>query len=139
MSSGKTSGISNGTNGAQENIEQLNSETAAIENEQRLSNIVSLPNDISQINHIFGDREGHIIDTPENRKLLTDLANDKSKFIGKDKYGNFWNADTTSDGFQNWVRYQGTTINEGGRNTFPRLWNNETGYYNNPVKRRKQK
>jgi hypothetical protein len=30
------------------------------------------------------------------------------------------------------------TINEGGRHTTPRMWNDETGYNNNPVKRRKK-
>jgi len=139
MSSGPESGINNGTAGSQGSIEQMNSEAAAIENEQRIAGKVSLPKDASQINHIFGRCEGHISDTPENRKMLTDLANDKNKLIGTDKYGNSWNAEITSDGSQNWVRYQGGTINEGGRNSTPRTWNDETGYNNNPVKRRKRK
>ena len=139
MSSGASSGISNGTSGSQGSLEQMNSEAAAVKNEQRLANTVSLPKDASQLDHIFGNREGHLSDTPGNRKMLTDLANDKSKFIGKDKYGNSWNAEIPSDGSQNWVRYQGGTINEGGRNSTPRSWNDETGYNNNPVKRRKKK
>ena len=99
----------------------------------------NLPTDDSQLKHIFSNREGHLSDTPDNRKLLTDLANDKSKFVGTDKYGNSWNAETTSDGSQNWVRYQNGTINEGGRNATPRTWDDETGYNNTPVKRRKKK
>lgn len=71
--------------------------------------------------------------------MLIDLANDKSKFVGSDKYGNSWNAEIMRDGSQNWVRYQGGIINEGGRNTTPRPRHDETGYNNNPVKRRKKK
>ena len=97
----------------------------------------SLPKNDAQLKHIFSGKNGHLSDTPANRKLLTDLANDHSKFIGKDKYGNSWNAETNNDGTQNWVRYQNGTINEGGQNTSPRPWNSETGLNNNPVKRRK--
>ena len=97
----------------------------------------SLPKNDSQLKHIFSGKNGHLSDTPANRKLLSDLANDHSKFIGKDKYGNSWNAETNSDGTQNWVRYQNGTINEGGQNASPRPWNSETGLNNNPVKRRK--
>ena len=99
----------------------------------------SLPKNDAQLKHIFSGKDGHLSDTPANRKKLTDLANDQSKFIGTDKYGNSWNAETNSDGSQNWVRYQNGTINEGGQNATPRPWNNETGLNNNPVKRRKQK
>lgn len=98
-----------------------------------------LPKNDAQIKHIFSGKEGHLTDTPANRKLLTDLANDSRKFLGKDKYGNSWNVELNSDGSQIWVRYQNGTINEGGRNTSPRPWNNETGLNNNPVKRRKKK
>ena len=42
MSSGETSGISNGTSGAQGNMEQMNSEVAAVQNETNLSS--TMPN-----------------------------------------------------------------------------------------------
>ncbi len=29
-------------------------------------------------------------DTPENRKMVSDLANDDRYYVGKDKYGNDW-------------------------------------------------
>lgn len=89
--------------------------------------------------HIFSGKNGHLTDTPANRSRLINLANDNSKFIGKDKYGNSWNAETNKDGSQTWVRYQNGTINEGGLNSKPRPWNNETGLNNNPVKRRRKK
>lgn len=96
----------------------------------------SLPTDKSQLSHIFGNRPGHLPDTPANRALLENLARDDSKYIGTDKYGNRWNAETTENGVQNWVRYQNGVINEGGQNQFPRPWNSDTGLNNNPIKRR---
>ena len=101
------------------------------------NNEVSLPTGDSQIRHIFGKRDGHLPDTEANRKLLTDLANDKTKYVGKDKYGNSWNVETLPDGQQNWVRYQNGKINEGGRNNSPKKWNSETGLNNNPKRRPK--
>lgn len=44
---------------------------------------IQLPSNDAQIRHIFSDREGHLSDTPENRKKLLDLANSPSKYIGK--------------------------------------------------------
>lgn len=67
------------------------------------------------------------------------FRNDPSKYVGQDKYGNSWNIETTEQGVQNRVRYQNGVINEGGQNTSPRTWNNETGLNNTPVKRRKGK
>lgn len=115
-----------------------NTEGSKIE-DKRERNTQSLPENNAQIKHIFSGKEGHLEDTPSNRKLLTDLANDKDKFIGVDKYGNSWNAEIKSDGTQILVRYQNGIINEGGQNQVPRQWDNETGYNNNPFKRRKKK
>lgn len=56
--------------------------------------------------------------------------------MSEHKYGNQWNAETTENGVQNWVRYQNGIINEGGQNQFPRSWNSDTGLNNNPIKRR---
>lgn len=99
----------------------------------------SLPKGEAQLRHIFSGKEGHLSDTPENRQLLVDLSNNESKYVGKDKYGNSWNIETTEQGVQNWVRYQNGIINEGGQNASPRTWNDETGLNYNPVKRRKGK
>lgn len=98
----------------------------------------SLPKNNAQLKHIFSGKNGHFSDTPANRKILIDLANDSDKYAGKDKYGNSWNVETNNDGTQNWVRYQNGMINEGGQNASPRSWNSETGLNNNPIKRRKK-
>ena len=95
---------------------------------------IELPKDPSQLDHIFGNREGHLPDTLKNRKALVNLANDSSKSLGKDKYGNFWNAKETSDGGQLWVRHRNGVINEGGKNNTPRTCDSSTGLNNNPFK-----
>lgn len=95
---------------------------------------VQLPKDESQLRHIFSYRQGHLMDTPENRKRLLHLARDTSKFVGKDKYGNHWHISMEPDGSQLWVRFQNSTINEGGLNPIPRVWDNHTGLNFNPFK-----
>jgi hypothetical protein len=99
---------------------------------------ISLPGNRAQIDHIFGNRPGHLPDTPANRQRLIELANDESTFIGIDKYGNSWHAKIEPDGSQLWVRHQGGIINEGGLNITPRSWNTDTGFNNNPFKGRKK-
>lgn len=47
---------------------------------------------------IFGDREGHLPDTPANRQLLENVANDQATTLGPDKFGNQWSAKTLEDG-----------------------------------------
>ena len=60
------------------------------------------PND-SQIKHIFRPKEGHLSDTPENRKLIENVANAPANYKGKDKYGNEWYSRNESDSSQVWV------------------------------------
>lgn len=96
---------------------------------------VKLPPNDAQLKHIFDKRDGHLPDTPENRQLLLDLANEMKHYKGKDQYGNDWHIRINKDGTQDWVRSQNQVINEGGRNLNPLPWDNETGLYKNPVKR----
>ena len=98
---------------------------------------VSLPKHASQLKHIFGEREGHLTDTPQHRKLLTDTASNDKNYKGTDKYGNRWHIKIDSKGRQIWVRSRNGIINEGGRNNMPIKWNKETGLYKNPIKRNK--
>ena len=96
---------------------------------------IKLPPNDSQLKHIFEERDGHLPDTTENRKLLEELANNRDRYRGKDKYGNDWNIRLNDDGTQDWVRSQHQVINEGGRNKEPRPWDDETGLFRNPTKR----
>ena len=134
------SGLAHGTNGSpQLVIENNEAEHKASENEKNAAQDVVLPTGEAQLKHIFGERAGHLPDTPENRSTLTRLARDSSKFVGNDKYGNSWNVEITSEGFQNWVRYRNSAINEGGQNRIPKTWNPETGLNSNPEKRPKRR
>ncbi len=102
---------------------------------------IKLPKNDSQLKHIFRKDEGHLQDTPENRKLVSDLANDLHYYVGKDKFGNDWHIRNNADGTQDWARHRNMVINEGGRNSLPINWNPDTGLYKNvksTLKRRKQ-
>lgn len=94
---------------------------------------VKLPENDSQIKHIFRNSEGHLPNTPENRQRIEALANDSSKYQGTDKYGNRWNIDHQGDG-QLWVRYQNGKIMNGGLNKTDIPWDPETGLNDNPSK-----
>ena len=96
-----------------------------------LKGIIKIPRNDSQLKHIFRDEEGHLADTPENRKMVSDLANDAQYFVGKDRYGNDWHIRNNEDGTQDWVRHQNMVINEGGRNSNQITWDPETGLYKN--------
>lgn len=86
-----------------------------------------IPDNDSTTGHIFRDAEGHIPDTPENRALLEDVANDPTNFRGTDKYGNEWYTKIQNDGSQVWVESRNGNIFEGGVNNTPKQWNPETG------------
>jgi len=97
---------------------------------------VKLPENDAQLKHIFRNDEGHLPDTPENRKLLVELANDKKAFVGKDKWKNDWNIKNSTDGTQYWTRHMNGIINEGGKNKTQLPWNPETGLFKNVVRRK---
>ena len=97
-----------------------------------LKDKVKLPKNDSQLKHIFRDEEGHLKDTPENRKILLDLANDTKYHIGKDiENGLDWHATIDADGTQKWVSHYDGTIREGGINKIPRKFDPETGLNHN--------
>ncbi len=86
-----------------------------------------LPKNGSQIKHIFRKKENHFPDTPENRELLEQLANDESKYVGTDAKGVRWYVQQNPDGSQLWVTVRDEIIQNGGLNPAPRSWDNETG------------
>lgn len=93
---------------------------------------IKMPPNDSQIKHIMRDRDGHLPDTPDNRKSLVDLANDMSAYKGKDQNGCEWSSRILDDGSQLWVKYRDGIVQNGGLNKHPRPWNESTGLDNNP-------
>lgn len=126
------SGHFHGTNGKGSVTPQENTSNQTVNN---LTNKFP-PND-SQIKHIFRPKEGHLSDTPENRKLIETTANDPANYKGKYKYGNEWYSRTESDGSQVWVITRNGRIQNAGKNSTPRDWDPETGYSRNPKKNKK--
>ena len=86
-----------------------------------------IPDNDSVTGHIFRDAEGHIPDTPENRALLENIANDMVNFRGTDKYGNEWYTKILEDGREVWGESRNGNIFDGGINANPKPWNPETG------------
>lgn len=78
-------------------------------------------------NHIFRNAPGHLADTLANRNLLIVTASNTQNWIGKDKYGNEWFANTLTDGSQVWVQVRNGQIRNGGLNQTPRPFNLQTG------------
>lgn len=97
--------------------------------------LVTAFGDIVTFEEGFREGNGHIIDTPDNRSKILNVANDKKNYLGRDARGNDWYAKTESDGSQIWVRTRNGKVDNAGINTPPRIWDDETGLYNN--KRRK--
>jgi len=77
--------------------------------------------------HIFREAEGHLADTPANRKLLTDTASKAENYLGKDNWGNHWYAETRPDGSQVWAQVRNGQIRNGGLNSTVRPWTPTTG------------
>ncbi len=89
---------------------------------------ISLPKNDSQLKHIFRKKQGHIDDTPSNRTLLERVANSKENFVGTDSMGTQWFSKNQPDGSQVWVSVRNGTIQNGGINNPPKIWNSKTGY-----------
>jgi filamentous hemagglutinin len=76
---------------------------------------------------IFGKRDGHLPDTPENRKLLQDVANDPKAVLGPDAHGNEWSSKILDDGSQLWTQTRNGNVINGGLNKTPHTYNPTTG------------
>lgn len=78
--------------------------------------------------HIFRNAEGHFIENNEiNRQLLINTAMDENNYLGMDKWGNSWYAQSLSDGRQIWVQLRRGEIINGGINSSSRRWSRSTG------------
>jgi len=80
---------------------------------------VRFPSNGSQVKHILRNDRGHLIDTPENRKLLLDTAKEYANWIGNDEFGNMWYAKSISKDRQVWVEVRKGIIQNGGINKPP--------------------
>ena len=88
---------------------------------------VTFPEAQSELRHILRPSDGHIKDTPENRTLLLEVANDPASRLESDQHGNYWAARLLKDGRQVWVRMRGEKIINAGINAAPRNFNSITG------------
>jgi hypothetical protein len=103
------------------NLAKLAEET----NSQHESSDIQLSKD--DIPHMLRDDKGHLVDTPSNRKLLLDTANNQKNFLGTDKYGTSWYARMLPNGDQVWTTVRNNIIRNGGLNKVPKIFNSETG------------
>lgn len=125
--------INPGEKTIQGNLEQAEYSVAAKKADKKMTgNGYSFPRSESQLNHIFGNRPGHLPNTLQNQQMILRVANNNENYIGTDKYGNNWYAQIQSDGSQIWARVNGDVINNAGKNETPRIWNGESGLNNNP-------
>jgi hypothetical protein len=76
--------------------------------------------------HIFRDAEGHFPkDTPEVRRLIKGMVNDKSNYQGPDRFGNKIYSKKLPDGSQLWAKTRNNFIRWAGKNKIP--WHYELG------------
>ena len=73
-----------------------------------------MPKQRAQIMHIMRSSEGHLIDTPQNRKILENLSDDKSSFKGMYHGNNVFSK--VIDGKEYWVYERNGIIQNGGVN-----------------------
>ena len=69
--------------------------------------------------HMFRDALNHIADTPANRRLITEVANDSANYVKTVKGVSTYHK-LLSDGRQVWVEVHGGEITNGGINSVPR-------------------
>ena len=79
------------------------------------------------IKHIFRNAEGHLLDTPENRRLLLEVVADANNYLGVDRFGNQWFAKILANGKQVWASVRKNLIRNAGLNEIPEIFNDMTG------------
>jgi len=77
---------------------------------------------------VKGNRN-HIVKTPENEKLIYDIANDPDCYLGPDNHGKHCYAKMLEDGKQIWAECRNGYIRNGGINEPGKIrtYNSETG------------
>ena len=94
----------------------------------------NLPQTEAQLRHIFRNAKGHLPDTPTNRMLIENTANNPKNYLGIDSKGTSWYAQMQADGSQIWVQTYNGIITNAGLNEIPRIFNPQSGLNNNPLK-----
>ena len=74
-----------------------------------------MPKQRAQLMHIMANRKGHMIDTPENRRILEEISSDKKNFIRSDPRG-FNIYSKVLNGKEYWVYERNGVIQDGGVN-----------------------
>ena len=82
----------------------------------------------SQIKHIFGERDGHVPDSPANRDLILETCNNENNYVGTDRYGKRWYAQVMPDGRQVWVATRDGIIQDCGINDSARSFDSGEGF-----------
>ncbi len=82
----------------------------------------SLPDNPSQLSHIFRNDSGHLPDTLANRQMLLETSNNAVNKLGTNRFGNDVYVSNRSDGSQIWVETRNGIIQNGGVNNPPRTW-----------------
>jgi hypothetical protein len=66
-------------------------------------------------------------DTPEVRRLIEELVNNKKNYRGPDHRGHHWFSNILENGEQLWAKVEGSTIKNAGINKIPQPHNATTG------------
>lgn len=77
--------------------------------------------------HILADRQNHLPDTPENRKMFEEISSDKSNFIKQDSRGFNIYAKVVGDK-EIWIHERNGIIQDAGYNTDFRYHKKEENY-----------
>ena len=89
-----------------------------LENSGQLRAAIKFPSQRAQLMHIFRPKH-NIIDSPENRLMLLEVANNPAYRMGIGQYGKEVYAYTRSDGSQIWVEVMNGIIQNAGINMRP--------------------
>lgn len=81
--------------------------------------------------HIFKNKTGHVLDTPEHRELFIKIASDLKNFRVVDKRGNHWYEKILPNGKQVWVIVRDNFIRDAGINEVPKIIDDSTGLSRN--------
>jgi hypothetical protein len=89
--------------------------------------IAKMPESEDRLGHIFRNDMGHLPRTPDNYKLIEDLVNDVTNYLGPDGRGNHWWGKILENGEQIWAQAYNGVVRNGGLNKVPHPYNPQTG------------